>query len=151
VRHLRRDDAGLTRVKLLVVVAIVLSAFVLLIGIVVAIAIPVYLNYTRSANDRSAQTDLRRAVSVLETCISDNGRYPALDARWTATTPVCGGNGQQITVTDGTTLTYRAVGSGASYLLFGTNSHGRPAYYCYRSAAGGSVQTRTVSATTACP
>lgn len=56
-----------------------------------------------------------------------------------------------MTVTAGTTLTYRAVGSGTSYLLFGTNSHGKPAYYCYRSVEGGSVQTRTVSATTACP
>lgn len=151
MERLRRGDRGFTCVKLVVIVVIACSVVVVLPGILVAIAIPVYLDYTRSTNDKSAQSDLRRAISVLETCNSDNGRYSAVDARWTATTPVCGSNGQEITVTAGTTLTYAAVGSGTSYLLFGSNSHGKPAYFCYPSAAGGCIRTRTVSTTTACP
>ena len=49
---------------------------VVIIGILIAIAIPLYLNYQKGANDKSAQSDLRGAISVLEQCNSDNAKYP---------------------------------------------------------------------------
>src|SRR5690242_21480618 len=65
-----RDDAGFTLIELLVVVVI--------IGVLVAIAVPVYLNYRKGAADKSAQSDVRGAVSAVEQYYTDNGnQYPA--------------------------------------------------------------------------
>ena len=49
---------------------------VVIIGILIAIAIPLYLNYKKGANDKSAQSDLRDAVTTLEQCNTDNAQLP---------------------------------------------------------------------------
>ena len=49
---------------------------VVIIGILIAIAIPLYLNYKKGAEDKSAQSDLRNAVNVMEQCNTDNSSYP---------------------------------------------------------------------------
>src|SRR3978361_1863108 len=62
------NEGGFTLIELLVVVVI--------IGILIAIAIPLYLNYKKGANDKSAQSDVRGAVSTLEQCNGENSDYP---------------------------------------------------------------------------
>ena len=65
----KKDDEGFTLIELLVVVVI--------IGVLVAIAVPVYLNYRKGAADKSAQSDVRGAVSAIEQFYTDNGNtYP---------------------------------------------------------------------------
>ncbi|WP_269445208.1 prepilin-type N-terminal cleavage/methylation domain-containing protein [Jatrophihabitans cynanchi] len=62
-------DRGFTLIELLVVVVI--------IGVLIAIAIPLYLNYRKNATDKAAQSDLRNAVVTLEHCRSNNNGYPS--------------------------------------------------------------------------
>ncbi len=65
-------DAGFTLIELLVVVAI--------IGILAAIAIPVFLNQRASARDASVKADINGAAKVMETVYTDAGAYPTADA-----------------------------------------------------------------------
>jgi type II secretion system protein G len=65
-------DAGFTLIELLVVVAI--------IGILAAIAIPVFLNQRASARDASVKSDINSVAKVMETVYTDSGAYPTADA-----------------------------------------------------------------------
>ncbi|MGH8961815.1 MAG: prepilin-type N-terminal cleavage/methylation domain-containing protein [Jatrophihabitantaceae bacterium] len=122
-------DNGFTLIELLVVVVI--------IGILIAIAIPLYLNYRKGANDKSAMSDLRGAISVLEQCNSDNSTYPATATAGT-TNGACAG--QTINVSSGTTMLYTVGSPATSFMISSTNSNGSGKYYCYNSATGGSVK-----------
>ena len=64
-----RDEAGFTLIELLVVVII--------IGILAAVAIPVFLNQRASAQNASIQSDLRNAAIEVETYYTQNQSYPA--------------------------------------------------------------------------
>jgi type IV pilus assembly protein PilA len=131
----KKDDEGFTLIELLVVVVI--------IGVLVAIAVPVYLNYRQGAADKSAQSDVRGAISAIEQYYTDNGNaYPAGFASQTVS-PIPIGN-QKITLSDKTMMTYVPVGTpAASYLLCATNSGGSGKVYLYNSLNGGSVTAPT--------
>ncbi|SNY29265.1 type IV pilus assembly protein PilA [Paractinoplanes atraurantiacus] len=152
----KKADEGFTLIELLVVVVI--------IGILVAIAVPVYLNYRKGAADKAAQSDVRAAVSQVEQFYTDNNNsYPATDypgktASFTVanTAAASGGTASATTGTpglinlsDGTTLTYLATGTapnkGASYKVCATNSGGTGKVYAYDSSVGGSVKALTSS------
>jgi type IV pilus assembly protein PilA len=125
-----RGEHGFTLIELLVVVVI--------IGILIAVAIPLYLNYRKGANDKAAQSDLRNAINVLEQCNTDNNSYPT---GITGST-LAGCTGQTVNLSANTAIKYTpaTATTPVNYILHAANSGGSK-YYCYNSAVGGAVKT----------
>jgi type IV pilus assembly protein PilA len=70
-KRLAREESGFTLIELLVVIII--------IGILLAIAVPSYLSFRERANDTAAQANVRAAVPAVEAFYADNGTYVDID------------------------------------------------------------------------
>lgn len=142
-RRRMEDDHGFTLIELLVVVVI--------IGVLVAIAVPVYLNYRKGAENKSAMSDVRGAISAVEQYYTENGNaYPATlagTAGANMTFPATGGTPETATVSAGNTLSF--VNNTTSYVICGQNTNGQ-AIYVYNSANGGAVKKSTQTTLAAC-
>jgi prepilin-type N-terminal cleavage/methylation domain-containing protein len=66
----RKDQDGFTLIELLVVMII--------IGILAAIAIPIFLNQRKSAHDSAIKSDLRSAATEVESFYVNNQSYPVV-------------------------------------------------------------------------
>jgi type IV pilus assembly protein PilA len=134
---LNREDGerekGFTLIELLVVVII--------IGILAAIAVPVFLNQRKSAWNSSVQSDVKNASLVVETAATDNngsvsglkvdGTAP-VDGTATALTSTVGSD--KVTISTGNKLAITITGN--AYKITGANSNAGTKAYQYDSDGG---------------
>ncbi len=71
-KRLAKEESGFTLIELLIVLVI--------IGILLAIAVPSYLGFKDRANKAAAQANVRSAVPAVEAYYADNGTYVGMNA-----------------------------------------------------------------------
>ena len=126
-------ETGFTLIELLVVVAI--------IGILAAIAIPVFLSQRNSARDASVKSDINGVATVMETLYVQTNTYPTTTALLTVGTPKFS-PGNQVIVT--------ITGGGTGYTIVGCNTDSDIAY-TYSSTTGGLNPAGAATATCTTP
>ncbi|GAA0275755.1 type IV pilin protein [Cryptosporangium japonicum] len=135
----RTGDEGFTLIELLVVVVI--------IGVLIAIAVPLYNNYKKGAQNTAAQSDVRNGVTAVEAFYTANGnQYPAsvtgalgkdLDLKLSGAT---GTATEKIAVSAGNQLVLKSTNTASGttqpgYAICGWSSTGKNVYV-YKSVTG---------------
>jgi type IV pilus assembly protein PilA len=121
--HWRKEEneAGFTLIELLVVIII--------IGILAAIAIPVFLNQRSKAQDAAAKSALRNFADFEESYLVGYGQYGAIPN-------LQGDNNNTLVVSKGVTLTVVTYNGAKGYCLSAVQSAAQQTWY-YDSLAGG--------------
>ena len=128
-KSMQEKDKGFTLIELLVVIII--------IGILSAIAIPVFLNQRKKAVDAGIKSDLRTIANEMETAYVDDQAYPAGTDAGTKVTLTTKAGAVDVTKSEDTT-TYTVTVTADSYTITGTTAtKGTGAEFKYDSKAGG--------------
>jgi type IV pilus assembly protein PilA len=106
-RRLAREESGFTLIELLMVLMI--------LGILLAIAVPSYLGFKDRANRGAAEANVRSAIPAVEAFYADNGTYTgmgsaalaAIDAGVKVTVVSVGASTYCISNTQGTFTAYK--------------------------------------------
>ena len=136
-KSMKEKDQGFTLIELLVVIVI--------IGILAAIAIPIFLNQRQKGVDAGVQSDLKQLATIQETYYTDNQSYTSSSTVITST------------------LNFKRTGTNVlevftnanGYCLRGSNTKGSRqggsagTFYWYDSTAGG-LSTGTATPTGVC-
>ena len=124
-----RDEAGFTLIELLVVVVI--------LGILVAIAVPAYVSVTGSARTAAAKANVRSAIPAAEGMKLVNGDYAGVSGASLRTTA------QGV----GATVAAVAVNSNLGYCIQDTEDGGATFYDYVGGSAGSALQAGYNAAT----
>jgi type IV pilus assembly protein PilA len=126
-KTIEQREEGFTLIELLVVMII--------IGILAAIAIPVFLNQRNSGYDASTKSDVKNASTAEETFFTDNNKYTnnttALATPGTATSALPGWSKSGNT----TSVTFTVNTSPDTYKIVGVSKSGKS--FCFNSQASG--------------
>ena len=145
-KSMKEKDEGFTLIELLVVIVI--------IGILAAIAIPIFLNQRKKGVDASLKSDLKSAATTIETYYTDPATDPTTIGTETVNPATTAASGvlKGFTTSPGNTVTLKpSAAGGGNYCIFAYNSGASDAtssskQLAYISNGGG--LTSTVGAAT---